>query len=484
MGLSDFFQNTKNNFSNSKLGNLLNNDYKNIDYVKNMPALKPVTPELPNIQIEEGGAPTVNTNVSMPQKLSLKERIFGVQPINTLDDTSNEAGAAISTGLQSSPPRGGFLRDFADGYKDNRFNSFSIDNLSPSKKGFAERFGEGLGTALRFAESPVGRGLITAGAIGAFGGSPLQMAGYGASAGVVNQNLRTADSLYRNSLQEQGFDTSKIRGYLNDSTFKNYSLANYRNRNLDVKLAIARSSLDEKQKARLQKGFTDGIYSANDVVNALNDPELLNTNFGLDKAEQLKKSNATRNTDTNEYLAPYKANAYNSGAFASLMNANTNAARLNNKGRLPAAQAAELGATKQGIEQMNDLIAQIPELPSRLTTPGSAQLSTFNPYDSDAQAFQQYVKTYKQVIGKGLEGGVLRKEDETKYEQIIPKVGDTRKTLLKKAEQLQQMLIEKYDMNLDAFNRANYDVSNFNQYHTLPGSKKTYKVGDFTVEEL
>jgi len=47
------------------------------------------------------------------------------------------------------------------------------------------------------------------------------------------------------------------------------------------------------------------------------------------------------------------------------------------------------------------------------------------PYDVDAQTFQSEMMTATQIIGKALEGGVLRQEDVKKYEKILPKISDT-----------------------------------------------------------
>lgn len=47
------------------------------------------------------------------------------------------------------------------------------------------------------------------------------------------------------------------------------------------------------------------------------------------------------------------------------------------------------------------------------------------PYDTEAQSLQANIARVKQVIGKALEGGVLRKEDELKYAKILPTLRDT-----------------------------------------------------------
>lgn len=48
-----------------------------------------------------------------------------------------------------------------------------------------------------------------------------------------------------------------------------------------------------------------------------------------------------------------------------------------------------------------------------------------NPYDTSAQDLQAKTARIKQVIGKALEGGVLRKEDEEKYAKILPMLNNT-----------------------------------------------------------
>src|SRR6185436_21186266 len=45
-------------------------------------------------------------------------------------------------------------------------------------------------------------------------------------------------------------------------------------------------------------------------------------------------------------------------------------------------------------------------------------------WSNDAKQQQAVISIVKQVIGKGLEGGVLRKEDEIKYKAILPQLGE------------------------------------------------------------
>ena len=58
-----------------------------------------------------------------------------------------------------------------------------------------------------------------------------------------------------------------------------------------------------------------------------------------------------------------------------------------------------------------------------------------NPW-SKARKVQADVDRVRQVVGKALEGGVLRKEDEDKYKKILATVTDTPETAIYKLNQL------------------------------------------------
>lgn len=110
--------------------------------------------------------------------------------------------------ISENPRVGGALPNFINGYRENTNNGFNLENwtnnmgLDGHKKGLAYRVGEGLGTAARFLDSPFGRGLLTAGIVSGTGGSGLEALVYGGNSGVLNQNLRTNDKLYRNELKQ------------------------------------------------------------------------------------------------------------------------------------------------------------------------------------------------------------------------------------------------------------------------------------------
>lgn len=128
---------------------------------------------------------------------------------------------------------------------------------------------------------------------------------------------------------------------------------------------------------------------------------------------------------------------------------------------LPASQVSDLQATSQGIQQLKTLGDTAKTMPDSLFDPITGRIQVLNPYSTNAQSFQQLVAATKQVIGKGLEGGVLRKEDESKYEKIIPKIGDTRPVIKMKEKQLSDMLQNKYNSELEGYKKAGYNTGGF-----------------------
>lgn len=90
---------------------------------------------------------------------------------------------------------------------------------------------------------------------------------------------------------------------------------------------------------------------------------------------------------------------------------------------------------------------------------------------SSAKQKQASIDRVKQVIGKALEGGVLRKEDESKYEKILPTIYDPPDVVTSKLKGLQEALTLRRQTTLDALADAGYDVSRFNERQRTPVTK-------------
>lgn len=84
-----------------------------------------------------------------------------------------------------------------------------------------------------------------------------------------------------------------------------------------------------------------------------------------------------------------------------------------------------------------------------------------NPYDEQRRTLDARFKSSKQLIAKMIEGGVLRAEDEPKYDAIMPNISDTPGVARSKAMSLEAMLKKDMANYMDVYGRAGYNVSGF-----------------------
>lgn len=80
---------------------------------------------------------------------------------------------------------------------------------------------------------------------------------------------------------------------------------------------------------------------------------------------------------------------------------------------------------------------------------------------AEAKAKQAAIDRVKQVIGKALEGGVLRKEDEAKYEKILPTIGDVPEVVEAKLAGLEKAIALRRQRQLESLADAGYDTAQF-----------------------
>lgn len=260
---------------------------------------------------------TDNIGVGDGQPVTMKDEITGKDVTYTPQN--------IST-ISQNPRVGGLFNDIMNGAKENYVTGFAAPNLSDNmtsdgrRKGFAYRLGEGLGTVGRFLESAPGRALLTAGAVGLAGGDGADMLAYGLQGGALNQQLRSADKLYREQLKDNyGFTNEQLnntRGYIRPDTFNNLTKSQNSAMNLAIrqqttesmnnlralqaeKLRIMNSTLPEMQKAKLLQENAKAAHAEemqlariNYYNNAIANP-LGWANYGLKLEEQNRKNKET-----------------------------------------------------------------------------------------------------------------------------------------------------------------------------------------------
>ena len=84
-----------------------------------------------------------------------------------------------------------------------------------------------------------------------------------------------------------------------------------------------------------------------------------------------------------------------------------------------------------------------------MNNPVLGRLRGLNPFDTDAQRFESELRLTRQIIGKALEGGVLRKEDEAKYAAIMPNRGDTDAVAREKIEFIKRDIQNKLNVFIE-----------------------------------
>lgn len=248
------------------------------EYADNMQPLQPQR-ELPVIQIQEGqnGGAVYSPEQAQLQSqgqaqdaprrgLRLIDRLFGVQAQPTDSIDTNTMNVTVS----NNPRVGGLLNDIGAGARENFATGFAANNLLDDetadgrRKGFAYRLGEGLGTIGRVLESPLGRGLITAGIVGATGGDMLDALAYGGQAGTLNQRLRQQDRMFRNEMINNAQNSLKNSPEFNSlSNEEQRAIYNQLLTNPDGSLRDYNTMNDaEKQKFNtdLQSAYANRLY--------------------------------------------------------------------------------------------------------------------------------------------------------------------------------------------------------------------------------
>lgn len=129
--------------------------------------------------------------------------------------------------------------------------------------------------------------------------------------------------------------------------------------------------------------------------------------------------------------------------------------------RLSPTDIAKLSEAKNSQNIINDLNGVIDKYqdimgPFEGSIRGSALVK---PFDERAKLFDADIRRVRQVIGKLTEGGVLRKEDEAKYLEMLPNMSDTPKVAKYKAQQFGDMLKRDYENHVRMLGDQGYDTT-------------------------
>ena len=100
--------------------------------------------------------------------------------------------------------------------------------------------------------------------------------------------------------------------------------------------------------------------------------------------------------------------------------------------------------------------------------PLEGRARALNPYDKRAQTVIARMKSASQAFGRFMEGGVLRKEDEIKYEGMFPNLKDEKTVARNKLAIIRRQLNQKYNDDVRTEGRSGYDVSGFDVLEIPP----------------
>jgi hypothetical protein len=494
----------------------------------NTPATSPV---LPGIQMDENGN-LYETNI-MPMNYGAGDKITdriknGVRNFNLSDALLGKAANptdnigelendTISVGVSSNPRVGGLFNDITAGARENFNNKFDVSNLENKtgldgrKKGVAYRLGEGLGTIGRVAESPLGRGLITAGLIGAVGGNPLQTLAFGTSAGMQNQQLRNQDKMYRNEMianaqnslrnspefntLSQSEQEAIYKEILGDRDYEKLS---------DVDKQAFESALKQALNNRLYENQQAQLANIENNVNGLRGYVTGDTYNNFIKAQQLRDNADYRNMmanlqmQNNQALQDFRkdqaiyqqqkdaADRADRAATRALtargqdMTYGLGMARLAADERKAAYEAAagkplsdsqvnELTKIDVAQDDMRRIINKYSD-PAKNNLFGVKGYVRRNPitsgFDPGVSELKQDVDLFRKTVAKAKEGGRLTDQDQRYYEKALLNPNLTRNKFLELAKDYYSNQERQRNITLDNYAKQGRNVNNFRQTTT------------------
>lgn len=232
---------------------------------------------------------------------------------------------------------------------------------------------------------------------------------------------------------------------------------------------IQQAGLDDlarkfQQKVDLEKaiyGFKDSLDQKREDRNFTNDQKLFDYKSGIQNQQQLqeleKKAQLARENGDYEAQRDYEIDMKLLQEKARLFPQQGKGAKP-----LPRQIGERLSDAANAVDQLIRLGSYLdqPEVKA-ISGPVAGRTLGKNPFSSTVGNFDGVRNTAKQNIGKYMEGGVLRAEDEKKYDTIIPS-----KNMLPDVQQNQKgelylSLRNKVVRDLESYRKSGYDVSEY-----------------------
>ena len=306
----------------------------------------------------------------------------------------NTYSQPLSAGLSATNRQGGLFNDITTGFRENYHNSFDPSNLAPQNKNFATRLGEGLGTVARFADSPLGRGLLAYGLNNALGYDDSGLEGITAFVG--RQNARTADEIYRDSLIQSGIDVSKIKGNVTSDVYNKLIQAKQLQDNAAYRQMMANMQAENN---KIQQEIRRDQFNYQKQKDA------------WDRADRAATRALTkRGQDLNYSLGRQRISANN---------------KQEKENKKASEAMSSLTAIKNQLDRFSSSFADV-DNPFRYRIAGgiSQKLNTLTPEEANFNS-QASLLLNKIARDLGGEKGVLSDQDIARIKESMPKLEDT-----------------------------------------------------------
>ena len=141
--------------------------------------------------------------------------------------------------------------------------------------------------------------------------------------------------------------------------------------------------------------------------------------------------------------------------------------------KIPAGIAMDIADLKSSVDLLNNFDTQIDSITDKglfnpfTAVPRTATIGGVNvadaTNDTEARKYVSAITLLKQIVAKGLEGGVLRQEDTKKYDKILGSAGASKAALKDISKEIRTMIRVKEKNNLNTLESAGYDVKDISR---------------------
>lgn len=247
----------------------------------------------------------------------------------------------------------------------------------------------------------------------------------------------------------------------------------------DVNARITRQSLEDQIRAGERKGELDARKAEREDEQAFRTEE----RKGRESFEALMARRASGSSSASEPLVAIMDPVTNRPVLVPRSQAAGKApASTREQGRpVGTSDANRIADFDTSLDDLATLKESLPKGSTGVAAQAGAALpnvvTELTGLGTVAKQKQAMIDRVRQVIGKALEGGVLRKEDEAKYEKILPTLKDSDDIVAAKLSGLESALQQRRGTLLEALESSGYDVTHF------PRDRKGKTSGTGAVKE-